>query len=299
MAETRTNIPSAHVATDAHAVHNAPAAHVAHDATADIPAWLLESENYEPQRDRDGFIGKSLLSLTGVLAHFRLDDGAEGRFSPSAPAKILFGFAFILLTSLSANYFFVLFMLALLLVRICFIRGEALRRIAAVAGLAALMSFVLMLPAVFIGQSQSAVLVASKVLVSVGTALTVALTTPFNQLTGALRTFHVPNIFVFTIDLALKNIVRLGRIATEVLTALRLRSVGRNTDKGTSLGGVGGVVFLKSTDAATATYEAMRCRGFEGEYAMPRERQWRAIDLAWAAALVLIICVFVYLQGAM
>ncbi len=268
------------------------------EAGTDIPAWLLESENYDPQRDSDGFIGKSLLSLTGVLAHFRLDDGVESPFSPSAPAKILFGFAFILLTSLSANYFFVLFVLALLLVRLCFMRGEALRRIAAIAGISALMSFLLMLPAVFIGQSQSALLVSTKVLVSVGTALTVALTTPFNQLTGALRAFHVPNLFVLTIDLALKNIVRLGRIATEALTALRLRSVGRNASKGRSLGGVGGVVFLKSSEAATATYEAMCCRGFEGEYAMPHERQWRVIDLAWAAALLVIVGVFVYLQGA-
>ncbi len=264
----------------------------------DIPPWLLESQEYEPQHDRDGFIRKSMLSITGVLSRFRLDDGVEGRLSPSAPAKLLFGLLYILLTSLSANYFFVLIMLACLLVRLCFLDGKLLKRIAGVALAAAALTFAIMLPAAFIGQSHSAVLIATKVLVSVGTAMTVALTTPFNRLTGALHTFHVPNLMVLTVDLALKNIVRLGQIALEVLTALKLRSVGRNADKRSSIGGVGGVVFLKTSEAANATYDAMCCRGFEGEYVVPRERQWRTVDLAWLAFSLFLVLAFIYLQGA-
>lgn len=264
----------------------------------DIPSWLLESQEYEPQHDRDGFIRKSMLSITGVLSRFRLDDGVEGRLSPSAPAKLLFGLLYILLTSLSGNYFFVLIMLACLLVRLCFLDGKLLKRIAGVALAAAALTFAIMLPAVFIGQPHSAVLIATKVLVSVGTAMTVALTTPFNRLTGALHTFHVPNLMVLTVDLALKNIVRLGQIALEVLTALKLRSVGRNADKRSSIGGVGGVVFLKTSEAANATYDAMCCRGFEGEYVVPRERQWRTVDLAWLAFSLFLVLAFIYLQGA-
>lgn len=268
-------------------------------ATRDIPTWLLQHEEYEPGRDHDGFIRKSILSITGVLSRFRLDDGAPGRLSPSAPAKLLFGLGFILLTSLSGNYFFVLIMLACVLVRACLLPARALRRVAAVALAAAALTFVIMLPAIFIGQSHSAVLIATKVLISVGAAMEVALTTPFNQLTGALRAFHVPDVVILTVDLALKNIVRLGEVALEVLTALKLRSVGRNRDKRASIGGVGGVVFLKTSEAATATYDAMCCRGFDGQYTPPRERQWRAVDLAWLAAFALLACAFAYLQGAL
>ena len=82
-----------------------------------------------------------------------------------------------------------------------------------------------------------------------------------------------------------------------MLTALRLRSVGRNDRKQDAIGGVGGVVFLKTNEAATATYEAMACRGFEGEYVIPRERPWRAIDLAWIAVFALLLMAFLYLQG--
>ncbi|MGI6590894.1 MAG: energy-coupling factor transporter transmembrane component T [Eggerthellaceae bacterium] len=264
-----------------------------------IPSWLLEPEDYEPVPDRDRFIGKSMLSITGVLVNFRLDDGQASRFSPSAPAKLIVGLAVILLASLSSNYFYVLVLLACLMVRLCFIPGDVLKRIVGVALAAAGLTFAIMLPAIFIGQSHSAVLIATKVLVSVGTAMTVALTTPYNQLTAALRVFHVPNLFIFTIDLALKNIVRLGRIALQMLEALRLRSVGRNQDKGKSVGGIGGTVFLKTSEAASAAYDAMCCRGFEGEYPVPKERQWRAIDLAWFAGVALLVASFIYLQGAM
>ncbi len=263
----------------------------------DIPVWLLKDQGYEPRRDSDGFIAKSMLSITGALAQFRLDDGAEGHFSPSAPMKLLFALGCILLTSLSANFLFTVTTLACVLVRLCFMPAKALKRIVAVAFGAAGITFAIMLPAMLIGQSHSALLIATKVLVSVSIALATALTTPFNRLTAALRTFHMPNLVILTIDLALKSIVCLGEVAIEVLTALRLRSVGRNDDKRTSIGGVGGVVLLKTNEASQATYDAMACRGFEGEYLVPNERQWRAVDFAWLAAFALLLAAFFYLQG--
>lgn len=264
-----------------------------------VPSWLLESQEYDPPKDRDSFIGKSMLSITSVLAHFRLDDGKASRFSPSAPAKIIFGFACILLTSLSTNFLFTGVMLALVLIRLCLLPAAALKRAVSVALAAAAMSFVIMLPATLLGQSHSAVLLGTKVFVSVSIALTVALSTPFNQLTGALRVFRVPNLVIMTVDLALKNIVSLGETALEVLTALKLRSVGKNRDKTSSMGGISGVVFMKSSRSAQDTFDAMSCRGFEGEYMVPRTRQWKALDLLWLVTLAGLVALFVYLQGAM
>ena len=58
------------------------------DTHTDIPSWLTTPEHYRPGSDRDGFISRSLLSITSALAFFRLDDGREARFSPSAPVII-------------------------------------------------------------------------------------------------------------------------------------------------------------------------------------------------------------------
>lgn len=267
-------------------------------APDDLPPWLLASDatTYDPPADHDGFITRSLLSLTSVLARMRLDDGQRTRLSPSAPTKLVCGLALILLTSLATNYAFVLVMLAGTLVRVALLPPKATRRVTSVAATSAGLTALVMLPAVFLGQPQSLLLVGTKVAVSLGIALTVALSTPAHEITGALRQLHVSNLAIMTMDLALKNVVSLGNVAVEVLEALRLRSVGHNDDKRTSLGGTGGVVFLKASRAAQDTAEAMRCRGFEGEYRATQGVRPQATDYLCLLALAALVALFVYLE---
>ena len=264
-----------------------------------LPEWLTKPEQYEPVSDKDAFVTKSVLSLASVLKQFRLDDGLSGRFSPSAPVKMLFAFGVILLASLSSNFAFILCVLPLVLLRACFLKKQQLARTFAVALPATLLAFIIMLPAVLFGQNHSAVLIASKTLLSVTLVMIVALTTPYAEMTAGLRVFHVPSVVILTIDLALKNIVNLGETAVEVLTALKCRSVGHNADKRSSMGGVAGIVFLKANKAADETYAAMTCRGFDGEYKNISRNPFKLIDIAWAAAFVLLVVLFVYLQGVM
>lgn len=262
-----------------------------------LPSWLAQPEAYKPASDRDGFVQKSLLSLTGVLSRLRIDDGQTTPLSPSAPVKLACGLALILMTSLSSNFAFTLVMAAAVLLRMAVLPSKALRRAVGVSFTAAGVSALVMLPAFLVGQPQSALLVGTKVLVCVGVAMVVALSTPVHQLTGALRTYHVSNLVIMTFELALKNIVTLGSVATEVLRALDLRSVGKNRSKGASMGGVGGVTFLKANKAARTTADAMRCRGFEGEYqAVPRDA-YKRVDIAWILAVAAVCVLFVYLQG--
>ena len=252
---------------------------------AGLPTWLTRDEEYEPPRERGNFVTKSMLGMAGVLARMRLDDGQAGPLSPSAPLKLVLGLAMILLTSLSQNYAFVLVALALALVRAALLPARALRRTAAVAGVAAALTFVVMLPATLLGQAHSAVLLGTKALVTTAIAMEVTLGTPV----GAL-----------TLDLALRSIVDLGRVAEEVLCALRLRSVGRDHDKRSSIGGVGGVLLLKAGRSAAETADAMACRGFDGSYDVAPERRrphQRAVDCAWLLGTAVLLALFIYLQG--
>jgi cobalt/nickel transport system permease protein len=66
--------------------------------------------------------------------------------------------------------------------------------------------------------------------------------------------------------MTLKYIVLLGSLIQDILTALRLRSVGKNNKKYQSVGGVMGVTFLRGTEMSREMYEAMRCRGFTDDY---------------------------------
>jgi cobalt/nickel transport system permease protein len=91
-------------------------------------------------------------------------------------------------------------------------------------------------------------------------------TTQWNHITTALRKLHVPGIFIFTLDITLKYIVLLGKLIIDILTALKLRSVGKNNKKYQSIGGVMGVTFIRGTEMSREMYEAMRCRGFTDDY---------------------------------
>lgn len=261
-----------------------------------MPAWLMREQDYQPQADRDAFVTKSVLSMSSVLARLRMDDGAATPLSPSAPVKLALGLLGILLTSLSRNFLFVLVVLAFVVVRAALLPQAALGRVAGTACTAALLALVVMLPAALMGQQRAALTMAGKALACTGLAMEVALTTPSAQLTGALRAFGVPNLAIMTLDLALRSIARLGEVALEVLTALKLRSVGRNRDKQGSIGGVGGVVLVKAAEAARLTHDAMRCRGFEGTYETGVRWRLRAVDLPWLLLAAALVLVFIYLQ---
>ena len=265
----------------------------------DIPEWLASPQGYEPLSDRSTFVTRSALSVTAVLRQLHMDDGHSSAFSPSAPVKLTLAFGAILLNSLAHNLMVTWVLLAFVLVRAALLPRTALARTVAVAGTAALLSFVLALPATLIGQPASAVRLGLKALVSCGLAMEVALTTPVAELTGGLRTFRIPNLVIMTLDLALRNIVRLGDCALETLTALTLRSIGRDEDKRASMGNVGGTLLVRASKAAADTYDAMRCRGFEGGYDRKGVLRPRATDVAWAAAFALFVALFLHLEGVL
>lgn len=263
----------------------------------DIPSWLAAPQGYEPLHDRSTFAGKSILSIAAVLRQLRLDDGRSSHLSPTAPVKLALALGAIILNSLAANIMVTLVLLAFVLVRAMFLPGKALVRAAAVACTAALLAFMLALPAALLGQPSSALRLGVKALASTGLAMEVALTTPAAELTGALRAFRVPNLVIMAIDLALRNIVRLGDCALETLTALTMRSVGRDADKRSSMGSVGGTLLVRASKASQDTYDAMRCRGFEGSYDMRSTARLRMADIAWIAAFVLFLILFLNLEG--
>lgn len=235
--------------------------------------------------------------MAAALRQLRMDDGHSSALSPSAPVKLALAFAAIVLNSLARNLMVTWVLLAFVLVRAALLPRAALARVVAVAGAASLLSFVLALPATLIGQPASAIRLGLRALVSCGLAMEVALTTPVAELTGGLRCFRVPTLVIMTLDLALRNIVRLGDCALETLTALTLRSIGRDEDKRASMGNVGGTLLVRASKAAADTYDAMRCRGFEGSYDRKGRPRLRVADIAWVVAFALFAALFLHLEG--
>ena len=261
-----------------------------------LPSWMCESEAYEPNIDKDGFITKSAQAILGVLAKLKWTAGKDRRFSASPSLKLCYTFLFILLTACSKNYLFSLIMVAGTILALASYPASAMKQILSGTIGAVLFSIFILLPAVFMGNPQILLTIGTKVFLSVTLIGMLSAGTAWNKLTASLRAFHIPDIFIFTLDITLKYIAVLGEICMEILTSLRLRSIGQNKKKAKAFSGILGISFLKSREMADEMYAAMCCRGFVGEYKTGRKYAFRKQDIFYIFSMIAVVGLFVYLE---
>lgn len=261
-----------------------------------LPSWMCESEAYEPNIDKDGFITKSAQAILGVLAKLKWNAGKDRRFSASPSLKLCYTFLFILLTACSKNYLFSLVMVAGTILALASYPASAMKQILSGTIGAVLFSIFILLPAVFMGNPQILLTIGTKVFLSVTLIGMLSAGTAWNKLTASLRAFHIPDIFIFTLDITLKYIAVLGEICMEILTSLRLRSIGQNKKKAKAFSGILGISFLKSREMADEMYAAMCCRGFVGEYKTERKYAFRKQDIFYIFSMIAVVGLFVYLE---
>lgn len=257
--------------------------------TKPVPDWMKQKEDYTPCNDRDGFASKTLLKMMSMLARCK-NNNPVILSSVSPFVKIDFTFGTILLLALSRNAFFSWCILAQTLVFLCFLPGKTLKTVIGTSVVSTICSILILLPAVFFGATHTMLTIACKVFISTAMIQLLAISTPWNQLTESLRFFCIPDIFIFTLDITLKYIVILGENCGNMLEALKLRSVGKNRKKSQAFSGILGVTFLKAKEMAGETYEAMQCRGFEGEYRRVKKPAFQKKDIY---AAILFLCILV------
>jgi len=176
---------------------------------------------------------------------------------------------------------------------LCLLRGETIARVLRRVLAAGLFALAILLPAYALGRGANLPFVCGKVLLAVLAAAIFSSATSWPSMAAAFSTLRVPDVFVMTLDMTVKYISLLGALLLDMLCALKLRSVGRDERKMSSLAGLAGTLFLKSKDAAWAQYQAMECRCFDGRYAVSRRAGlgWR--DAAFVAADLAIVASFV------
>lgn len=262
-----------------------------------VPEWLLREEVYTPGKDREGFLSKTVVSVLAVLS--RMKHTKEYRKqSQTAPALRIAGVVFlILLLSLSKNLLFPVAVIVGILVRLAFLSGKQIRRILAAALGAVFLSALILLPAAVLGNLHTFVYITVKVAASVTILGILSDTMPWNQITAGLKLFHLPDIFIFTLDITLKYIALLGEICFRMLQALKVRSIGKNTQKSKTLSAILGVTFLKSKELSDEMYQAMECRGFDGSYVVLKKRTSPIANLCYLLGVLCVVFVFLKLEG--
>ncbi|MDP4181635.1 MAG: energy-coupling factor transporter transmembrane component T [Bacillota bacterium] len=261
-----------------------------------MPEWLLKDENYIPQSDKDTFANKSILSLLSLLSRIRTQSGyKEDKFHVNAALKVTFTLMLVILLSLSRSFTFVVVIYVYLLVILSLMQGEEIIKIFRVSFVMAIFTFLILLPAAFWGNKHSSIMITAKVFASVTAVNILSHSTRWNSITSALKRFFVPDIFIFVLDITIKYIVMLGEFALNMLYSLKLRSVGRNKSKYTSLSGIAGTMFIKSKEMAEDMYSAMECRGFTGEYHIYNKFKFTFADFFYIMINICIILTFIYL----
>ena len=233
-----------------------------------IPEWMKKNEEYVPPADGGAFYYRTLKALGGIMSRLRLESGREGRFSLPAGVRLLLMIALIILVSVTQNNLVIMAVGAAVLVRLAMMSAEDISAVVKAVLVAVIMAVVIFAPAVIMDPARlwNSIRVVAKILISVTLVGIFNRTTQWNHLTAALRKAHIPGTVIFIIDITFRYIVLLGNLMQELLTAVSLRSVGRNDKKYNSVGGVMGVTFLRGTEMNKEMYEAMQCRGFTDDY---------------------------------
>ena len=233
-----------------------------------IPEWMKKTEDYVPPADGGAFYYRTLKSLGGIMSRLRLESGREGRFNLPAGVRLLLMIALIILVSVTQNDLVIMAVGAVALVKLALMPAEDISAVVKAVLVAVVMAVVIFAPAVIMDPVRlwNSIRVVAKILISVTLVGIFNRTTQWNHLTTALRKARIPGTVIFIIDITFRYIVLLGNLMQNLLTAMSLRSIGRNDKKYNSVGGVMGVTFLRGTEMNKEMYEAMQCRGFTDDY---------------------------------
>jgi len=263
----------------------------------EMPEWLSEDEMYSPQADKDTFINKSILSVLSILSRIRAQGSAKSaKYSVNATLKVAFTFLLIVMVSFSRNFSFVIVVNVYLLTVLCLMDADIIVKILKLSFVMSFFTFIILLPSVFWGTSFNVVMITTKGFATITAVNILSHSTRWNSITSALKTFFVPNIFIVVLDITLKYIVMLGDFALNMLYALKLRSVGKNKSKNTSISGIAGTIFIKSKEMSEEMYAAMECRGFTGEYYICNNLKFHFADYIYIAINIGIVFTFMYFE---
>jgi cobalt/nickel transport system permease protein len=263
--------------------------------------WLFKEDNYIPLKDKTTHIDKSVLSILSVLSKIRHEDksGKGGIYMISSPVKFIFTIFFVVLIALSKNFYYVLLIDSYILFTSSMMSLKDIKRIYSLTSIVVLFTFILLLPSILSGNTKNSVLIICKIAGSVTLLNILSYSTRLRNITNSLKILFVPDIFILIIDMTLKYIIILGEFSVNMLYSLKLRSIGKDRQKHTSVSNLIGVLFLKSKDMAEETYHAMECRCFTGKYKSNLRFKFKSVDLVYIFInSILIIMFFILKKGA-
>lgn len=258
--------------------------------------WLFSKDQYVPQDDKDKFIDKSIFSILHVLSLIKRNSKISNSFmySINSVVKLLFTVLNIVFLSMSKGFTYVLLADVCFLLIVSLLDVEDIKRVLSISLIVPLFTLVMLIPSIMMGNVRNSMLLILKVVGTIIIVNILSYTTKWHDITKALKLFFIPDVFILVFDITIKYIYILGEFSLEMFYALKLRSVGKNSNKYSSITKIMGNLFLKSKEMGDEMYTAMECRGFTGEYSSNRKFRFNFKDLVYSIANIFIILSYFY-----
>lgn len=261
--------------------------------------WLFKKDDYIPKGKSDKFIDKSIFSILKVLSHIKRKDkfknGFLYRINPAI--KLAFMILNIIFLSMSRNFTYVLAIDIYFLLLLSMLDAGEIKSILLLSIVIPIFTFIMLIPSIVMGNSINSMILILKIFGTIMIANIFSATTKWSHITRSLKIFFVPDIFILVFDITVKYIYILGQFALDMFYSLKLRSIGKNNRKYTSVPKIMGNLFLKSNEMGEEMYSAMECRGFTGEYTTVSNFKITVRDVLYASASVLLIVFYFYTKG--
>lgn len=259
--------------------------------------WLFKKDDYIPKADKDRFIDKSIIGILHTLSLIKRNNQISSNFMYKLnPAlKLTFTILNIILISMSQSFTYVLALDVYMLLLVALLEVEEIKRVLALSLIVPLFTLVMLIPSILMGNIHNSILLMLKVVGTIIAVNILSYTTKWHDITKALKLFFIPDVFILVFDITIKYIYILGEFSLEMFYALRLRSIGRNNSKYSSLSKIMGNLFLKSKEMGDEMYSAMECRGFTGEYVSHAKFGFNFKDFIYCIINVLLIIMYFYI----
>ncbi len=229
-----------------------------------LPSWLIEKENYEPIKDRSIFIDRTLLNIGSTLKRFDYKNVYNCKVNPSI--TLLFIFITILTISLTKSSLYLYTILAFIVIRLALFDSNIINNVLSKTIKGQIVSIIILLPSLFMGYASTFININLKVFISLTLISLFNSLYSTSQITTAFRSFKISNLFIYIIDITIKYIVLFSRTCIELLQCLKCRTIGKIAHKDKAMTNLAGNLFVKSQYESKEMLEAMKCRGFTGEY---------------------------------
>lgn len=261
--------------------------------------WLLKKDKYVPKEDSDKFIDKSILSILKVLSLIKrknkLKKGFLYKINPAI--KLIFMILNIIFLSMSRNFTYVIAIDIYFLLLLSLLDAQEIKTILLLSIVIPIFTLIMLIPSIIMQNTINSIILILKIFGTIMIANIFSTTTKWSHITKALKMFFIPDIFILVLDITLKYIYILGQFALDMLYSLKLRSVGKNNNKYTSVPKIMGSLFLKSNEMGEEMYSAMECRGFIGEYTYISKFKLTIIDILYCAVSIILIVFYFYMKG--